>query len=271
MPQKNADARKEYNRIQYLKKKGAVKTTEPVQTDIVCLLKFHTNIKKVNAEFLSVKLKPGIKHNVGVCLLKCDKWKNMYNAVVCELGQLEYKPRVDGLYRFSGFVSCAYDIREYNRLLKLLNPMRWNNTPKTAEEKKEDKDEYYDWFLWNEDKWGDADGDYKKMMDMLYVVKSCPDKVYNVKRQLKSSRNLVNHYPYYRIQLNTMKKIHSGNATIKGDKKDLVKKTFNETYKINELKEICINNGMIKTKGLKYKYTEYVNWIYTAMYPNFPM
>lgn len=57
MPLINADARKEYNRQQYLKKK-----VELAPVNMVCLLKFHSKIQKVNAEFVIKPIKPQQPH-----------------------------------------------------------------------------------------------------------------------------------------------------------------------------------------------------------------
>jgi len=111
MPQKDKDARKEYNRLQYLKRKSSHNTANVIENNERAiesqvndlnyyLLKFYKNIQKVNNEFLNVKLKPYHKP------LNLETFKSSYDLVVCEIKNLD---RVKYFIKYFHKVAFLYD------------------------------------------------------------------------------------------------------------------------------------------------------------------
>jgi hypothetical protein len=97
MPQKDKDARKEYNKSQYLKRKSSqtgvkdikINTNtiiEPCEDLNYYLLKFYKIIQKVNDEFLNVKLTPyqPIDQTIDQPKDQVD-YRQLFANVVCEL------------------------------------------------------------------------------------------------------------------------------------------------------------------------------------------
>lgn len=144
MPQKNKSARKEYNRLQYLKRKSSqtentsVTTisdvsnyTESSKTDIsdnYYLLKFYKNIQNVNNQFLNVKLKP-YQIDYKIMFNKCinaitEKVRNekyIFNYVLLDMKLLLKTKKLEGKIYKIGYITILnpkYIKNDYNKYLR---------------------------------------------------------------------------------------------------------------------------------------------------------